>query len=494
MTQLGSRMTRSRLANRQRLSRRHVLSGTLGAAGLAALGQGSQGAWSAALRQATPVAMVTGEELVQPPVLQSEDGRLQVSLAATHGPATMGGQPVTTYTYNGQIPGPTLRLKAGETLGVKFTNLLDDSTNFHTHGLHVSPSGTSDNVLLDIVPNETIDLAFNIPKDGTSGLYIPGFYWYHPHVHGDTAPQVGGGMSGALIVDGALDELPGIAGLTERILVLNTAEIADDGSLRLFSDMLNPTVLVNGQAEPTIAIAPGETQRWRIVNASVFTFINLSLEDHTLHQIASDGNPLKRVRSRDTIVMAPGERVEVLVQGGPEGRYALRSLAWGQDLEFQAQDEYPMGTLVSSGTAQEPAPLPTELFPFEDLREATVDRQREVVFSETLSPFRLYIDGRQFDHDRVDQTVQLGALEEWRLVNTSPDTHPFHIHVNDFQVISINGEPVDPYSWEDTFPLPAFGEAVIRSRFLDFTGKYVYHCHILDHEDMGMMGIVEVVE
>ena len=374
----------------------------------------------------------------------------------------MAGQDVTTYTYNGTIPGPTLRLKAGETLGVTLTNLLDEGTNFHTHGLHVSPSGTSDNVLLEIDPDETIDLMFNIPKDGTSGLYIPGFYWYHPHLHGNTAVQVGGGMSGALIVEGALDELPGIAGLTERVLVLNTAEIADDGTLRLFSDMLNPTVLVNNQAEPTIAIAPGETQRWRIVNASVFTFMNLSLEGHTLHQIASDGNPLRSVWSRDTILMAPGERVEVLIQGGPEGRYTLRSLAWGQDLEFQAQDEYPIATLVSSGPAQQPAPLPTELFPFEDLREMEVDRQRELVFSELLDPFRLYIDGHTFDHDRVDQTVQLGALEEWRLVNTSPDTHPFHIHVNDFQVISVNGQPVEPHSWEDTTPVPAFGDTLWR--------------------------------
>ena len=129
----------------------------------------------------------------------------------------------------------------------------------------------------------------------------------------------------------------------------------------------------------------------------------------------------------------------------------------------------------------------------EDLREAKVDRRRDVVLSEMFDPFRLYIDDRTFDHDRVDQTVILGALEEWRLINTSPDWHPFHIHVNDFQVISVNGEPFDAWSWEDTFPIPAFGEVVIRSRFLDFTGKYVYHCHILDHEDKGMMGVVEVV-
>ena len=138
--------------------------------------------------------------------------------------------------------------------------------------------------------------------------------------------------------------------------------------------------------------------------------------------------------------------------------------------------------------------LPTTLFPFEDLRQAAVDRTREIVFSQTLDPFVPMIDGHSFDHDRVDQRVNLGATEEWVLRNISSDTHPFHIHVNDYQVVSINGEPVDAYSWEDTTPIPAFGEIVIRTRFLDFTGKYVYHCHILSHEDLDMMGIVEVVD
>jgi FtsP/CotA-like multicopper oxidase with cupredoxin domain len=309
-------------------------------------------------------------------------------------------------------------------------------TNFHTHGLHVSPSGNSDNVLTFFEPNEQVDLAFEIPRDGTSGLYIPGFYWYHPHLHGTTAEQVNGGMVGALIVEGAMDELPELKGLTERLFILRGVELPD-------ADL---TVFVNNQVQPTVSIAPGEIQRWRILNASVGTFMNLALDGHVLHQIAKDGNPLREVRSRDEIVLAPGERTEVLVQGAAAGRFHFRSLAWGQD------------------------------------------------FSPPLDPFVPMIDSHPFDHERVDQRVNLGATEEWVLRNTSSDTHPFHIHVNDYQVVSINGEPVDAYSWEDTTPIPAFGELVIRTRFLDFTGKYVYHCHILSHEDLGMMGIVEVVD
>ena len=152
-----------------------------------------------------------------------------------------------------------------------------------------------------------------------------------------------------------------------------------------------------------------------------------------------------------------------------------------------------MATLVSGGTAMEPAPLPTTLIDREDLSTLPVDRQRTIVFQENASPPVFAIDGKAFEEDRVDQTVQLDTLEEWILRNDSPEWHPFHIHVNDFQVISRNGRP-EPRTYEDTSRIPPRGELVIRTRFVDFTGKFVYHCHILGHEDAGMMGVVEVVE
>ena len=103
------------------------------------------------------------------------------------------------------------------------------------------------------------------------------------------------------------------------------------------------------------------------------------------------------------------------------------------------------------------------------------------------------IDGKQFDPNRVDQQVKLGTMEEWTIRNDTEELHPFHIHINDFQVMSINGEPYEAHSLQDTIPLPIHGEVVIRIPFRDYTGKFVYHCHILNHEDNGMMGIVEVV-
>ena len=256
----------------QRLSRRRLLAGAATTAGVAALGQAARGAGSALARQASPVAVQTGAALVEPRVLRSVDGRLDVALEASFSPVTMGGRTVTTYNFNGEVPGPTLRLRSGESMGVTLTNHLDEPTNLHTHGLHVSPAGNSDNVFVHLMPSETFGYEYAIPRDWTSGLYIPGFYWYHPHMHGTSAMQVEGGMAGALILEGELDDLPEIRDLPERLLVLQSTRF-DDDSVMNFPNMDVVGIYVNGQSQPTLTIAPGETQRWRILNASSFVFV-----------------------------------------------------------------------------------------------------------------------------------------------------------------------------------------------------------------------------
>jgi plastocyanin len=247
---------------------------------------------------------------------------------------------------------------------------------------------------------------------------------------------------------------------------------------------------VNGLLNPAIPIRPGETQRWRILNASANAFFNLTLDGHQLHRIELDGNPLPHLETVERELLGPGERATVLVQRGPAGIYELRSEPWGE--LGQAQQGFTVATLVVAGDEEEPATLPDALIPFRDLSDAPIARQRTITFQEqTVDPV-FAIDGQGFDPDRVDQTVTLNTIEEWVIRNESPDWHPFHIHVNDFQVISINGQPVTP-RYEDTIGIPPQGEVVVRIPFLDFTGKFVYHCHILVHEDFGMMAVVEVV-
>jgi suppressor of ftsI len=438
---------------------------------------------------APPFVGVTGEPLREPPVRASANGVLETTLEARLGPTTAAGQTVTSYVYEGEFPGPTLRMKAGETLKLKLVNSLDVCTNIHTHGFHVSPKDNSDNIFLEINPGETFDYEYVLPANHPAGTF-----WYHPHCHGNTAVQTNGGMAGVIIVEGDLDEVQGIAGLPERTLVISASQFDGNGNLVDFNSQSPATIqrFINGQLEPTISVQPGATERWRIANVSSDTFVLLALAAHTFNVIADDGNSNSQVVQREQILLAPAERVEVLIQASTQpGNYELRTLLWGPD--YQAQPDQLLATMIVSGDAVEPAPLPTTLVPGEDLSQLTVDNTRTTVFEEPGSPLFLAIDGKHFDPNRIDQSVQLGALEEWIVQNTSSHWHPFHIHVNDFQVIVYDGETIPFQGWQDTVLLPPNSETVIRMRFADFDGKFVYHCHILSHEDFGMMATVEVV-
>ena len=437
----------------------------------------------------TPFNGITGEPLREPPVRASENGVLETTFTAAIGPATVAGQEVTAMVYEGEFPGPTLRMRAGETLRLKLVNDLDDSTNIHTHGFHVSPKDNGDNVFIEVPAGTEFDYEYQLPDN-----HAPGTFWYHPHWHGNTGPQVNGGLAGAIIVEGSLDEVEGIAGLTERLLVLTATQFDGDGNLVPYSNQSSTGMqrFVNGQLEPVISIQPGETQRWRIANLSSDTFFFISLQGHTLYEIATDGNPNDQIAAKEQILLGPAERTEVLVQASTNpGSYEFRTLQWGFD--YQAQPDVLLATMVVDGDAVPTPPLPERLIEFEDLTGIPVDVTRVTVFEEPGPPLFLAIDGKHFDMNRVDQTVKLGALEEWVVRNTSSHWHPFHIHVNDFQVVSVDGIQQRAYGWQDTMILPANSETVIRLRFDDFDGKFVYHCHILSHEDFGMMAVVEVV-
>jgi len=486
-----------------RLSRRHLLLGSaaLAATGIAApataqhAGHAGHAELAPNRRIGRPVSQATGAPLAAPEVRRSVDGVLTTTLRASYGPVQIDGEDAVARTFESSYPAPTLVARPGDTMRIKLVNDLDEVTNLHTHGLHVSPSNNSDNVFLAIAPGTEFDFEFAIPADHPAGTY-----WYHPHVHGKTYSHVSGGMAGALIIEGGIDDLPAIKGLVEQTLVFQSAEFDETGTIVPADDqdIHRQTRTVNGQLNPTIAIRPGELQRWRLVNATSETFMLLGLEGHPLHQIAKDGNAMTRPVAREQLLLEPGTRADILVRGHQfTGSYEMRQLLWlGSDRQFEP--DALLATVVVDGEPVTGQSIPEALIPLsEDLRGLPVDRQREIRFSVDRQPggTRFLIDGQMVDMNRVDQTVKLGAFEEWTIYNDSTDWHPFHIHVNDFQVVAVNGEPVDEIlSWEDTRGLPPLGSLTIRHRFLDFTGKYVYHCHLLFHEDHGMMGIVEVVE
>jgi suppressor of ftsI len=311
--------------------------------------------------------------------------------------------------------------------------------------------------------------------------------------------QVFGGMSGALIVEGILEPFPQLQGVKERIMLLKDfqnigGQIPTDD---IDSDA-GTTRMINGVVNPTLKIRPGETQFWRIGNVGADIYYNLKLDGHVFYEIARDGNRHNQVVARDEILLPPGARTEVLVQGGPRGIYSLRTLYFNQGEDGDQYPEVILATLISEGHRKAPIPLPTEeQFPLVgDLRTQPIATSRTFVFSENTETNEYFINGKLFDEDRIDTTVQLGTVEEWTLKNVSNEEHIFHIHQLDFQVIEVNGQPSEFIGRQDVVNIPVQSTVKILVPFTNpvIVGTFVYHCHILNHEDNGMMAVIEVVD
>jgi len=474
------------------LTRRELLAGAGAAAGGAVLlGSGVLGPARARAADGPPAWL-------EPEIRASRDGRLATRLRVAETEVTIARRPARAVVYEGTFPGPTLEVHAGDELAIDLVNDAPQVTNLHTHGLHVSPRRPGDDVLLDVEPGASFGYRYAIPADHPGGTF-----WYHAHRHMLTDNQVFGGLFGMLIVRGALDRLPGIAGLEERALVMGQMEVVDGRVADADSSSLsNQVTLVNGRYQPALWMATGRTQRWRLVNTSS-VFLRLRLDDHPLHVVAIDGNALPATRAHDVLELPPGGRADVLVQAARAGTFRLRSLSWEEyGVFYSSMVPVPqvLATLVVDGPPAEPAPLPTRLLAVDDLRRARVDRRRTFRLEEReprgvgpLDAFEYYINGRMVDVSRVDEQIPLNATEEWVIRNLTYEPHPLHIHVNPFQVVAVNGDRrrgEDHY--RDSALVPPYGSLTIRHRFLDFTGVFVMHCHILFHEDHGMMQILEV--
>lgn len=430
--------------------------------------------------------------LTEPPRLYSHRGRLAVTLVAEEREVFVCGARRKAVTYNGAVPGPVLVADPGDRIDIRLVNRMAHATNLHTHGFHVSPGGNSDNVMLDVPAGATFDYRFDIPRD-----HAPGLNWYHPHPHGDGARQLFGGMAGTVIFRSEAERRGAAAAIRDRVLVLQAPEWEATGELKAWSAGLlaSQLRLVNGQLNPHVALRTGETERWRVVNASVSDFFDLRLDGHVLTQIAADGNPFSRAVETDVVRIPPGGRAEFVVRGGTPGTYALHAIPTDHGAGFVSPDLVlaivhvtPGLRGLGGGRPLRPEPL---LEPLCDLRTRPVDTRRTITMSMT-GGFK--IDGKPFDHDRVDQVVELGALEEWTIVNDSVLVHPFHIHVNPFQVTHIDGVAVDEPSYRDTVTVKPRGSVTFRTVFEDFTGKSLFHCHIVPHSDLGMAGVFEIVD
>jgi FtsP/CotA-like multicopper oxidase with cupredoxin domain len=436
----------------------------------------------------------------EPPARYSRNGKLDVPLTASLGKVMINGKRVMALNYDGSFPGPTLVICAGDHLTVHFKNDLTEPTNLHTHGFHVSPEANHDNVFLRIDPHKSFTYDYDIPQDMPAGAY-----WYHPHLHMFVEPQIFAGLAGAIVQEGGLDTLPSLRHVPQRWIVIQNTEIKQ-GKIVPVEQASEPNsrLYVNGVKDPTAKIRPGELQRWRIFNADADRFVVLRLAHGQRFQLlAEDGHTLAHPLSVSTLQIAPGSRREVLVRGGKPGAYQLKAIPFesfpGGKLAANGgpQPNETLLTLRSAGKPNDtPFPAHATLTHPTDLRTKHVDRKRTIVFSEMTEPSgaaAFVLNGMKFDPNRIDVTMRLGSVEQWSLVNETSEWHTFHIHTNDFQVVSVAGKPVSYVLEEDNVALPPKTTTVVLMHPIDFTGKFVFHCHVTFHEDHGMMAAVQVV-
>ncbi|MGW7007735.1 multicopper oxidase family protein [Streptomyces sp. NPDC054933] len=433
----------------------------------------------------------TGPPLQDPPELISRHGVLRAQIVVERRKVQVGARTLYALTYNGRYMPPTLRLRPGDRLDLTMTNRTSEGTNLHVHGLHVSPLSPGDDIFISIKPGQVYHYSYRLPRDVT-----PGTYWYHSHEHMLSAPQVAGGESGIIIVDGLGRYLPAsLRHITEHVIALKDDQIQGDSIKTKPLSIGAPTNrTVNGQQNPVIRIRPGETQLWRLANIGANIYYNLHLPGSKFYVIAQDGYPVKRVYAADSLLIPAAARFDVLVQGGPAGRAPLQTLAYNSGPAGNQFPKVDLATVVSQGTPAHRDHIPVGLAPNEDLSDAAIAARQTVTYTENTAGTKFYINGRQFDPNRVDFTATLNTVEEWTILNNTNEDHSFHLHTNHFQVMSVNDRPVPRgHPWYETFNVPVHGKVVIRIRFADFIGKTVLHCHLLNHEDMGMMAVLDVV-
>ncbi len=508
------------------------------------------------------------------PEIRSVNGRLSTRLEVRYtdrATTRIAGCPVKLRSYNGQLVGPTLRVRPGDVLAPTLVNDLPvesvaqrrsdfvqqdtsayldmhpysyNTTNLHTHGLHVSPQRNSDNVLLAIAPQTRQPYDIRLPRDHTRGTY-----WYHAHTHGSTAIQVGSGMAGALIVDDDPAKIPAAlraANEREKIMLISTVLYDTAGQVREIAAFFpdgpgspalcrqgSPTctwqsskrrTTINGQIVPVIRMRPGEVQRWRMIDGAFRESMFIQLEDHPLHEIALDGIYTGRIDTwpaGQSVELQPGYRSDVLVQARRRPGSTARADTFritdgasppGRSIRGIAEDAELIGIVIVEG---EPMgmQLPTQAemaaldpFPGVDLSRTAVNVQ-EVVFklgTGLRNPNRNYfqVNYAAFNDSRV-RHVKLNDTDMWSVTTIGdpapvpnpipPLPHVFHIHVNPFQVARFGPDSVQQTVWRDTQLIPAGDTLNLYTRYTEFLGKFVMHCHILDHEDLGMMEVVEVV-
>jgi FtsP/CotA-like multicopper oxidase with cupredoxin domain len=491
--------------------------------------------------------------LTEPPVIASVNGVATATLTATYSSKASG--PVFQYAGNDDVA-PTFEVNPGDQISVQYANALPpagsasaaglpDNSNLHFHGLTTSPNAPGDDVL-DTLLAPGSSTSYNVLVDPDQP---PGLYWYHPHPHGETAWQVGHGMAGAIVVNGLENEVPSIGGLRERLILIGEAVAAGDVDAKARAarfcglDHLpaaqreafvaaHPlprrnastatTITVNGQVAgvPSIGIAPGERELFRVANVTVKRTLDLSVAGERLTLISQDGVPLVDFSGSPSslavsdIVVPPGGRAEFIVTG-QSSPATFSTLAYDSGPTGDPDPALGLATLVNDGGgsgADLRVPRARKGFrPRPALYRQPLpppSATQLIHFGENAGGTIFYINGQTFDPSAAPMVVsQSGTVEEWTLENDTTEVHDFHLHQVHFVLESVNGVavPTAQQHWLDSFMIPygtvgsdgtlVPGVAKVLVDFRDpvVRGTFVFHCHILDHEDGGMMAKIQVL-
>lgn len=428
----------------------------------------------------------------------------------------LNGTPVTLLTYNGMYPGPAIRAARGDMLKVKMVNGLPKTTatnilghrrnitNIHTHGLHVSPSGMADNMMMMAAPGEVLNYEYDL------GLEEPGHLnFYHPHVHGTVAEQYWGGLAGPLIIEDKEGRGAGPLGSYEtHVMVIKDITISSGlpepytATSQFMRGKEGNLVMVNGQVNPVLSIRPGQVQRWQIVNACNARFLKLSLDRHSLWLVGTDGGLLDKPYQLSTILLSPGERIDVLVkadQGG--GNFKLLSLPYARSGNSTLQQVTLMTLAYGGISAGDSLPLTVNPAAVRLNMNVSLLPRRQITLSMMMG--KGYING--ISYVSMDNAYKImsktGTYEVWEIYNQSGMDHPFHQHVNSCQVLSVVGGDSGYASlyttipaWKDVVLVPKMGSVTMLVPVMDYDGMTMFHCHIVEHEDIGMMGVWDIMK
>jgi FtsP/CotA-like multicopper oxidase with cupredoxin domain len=399
----------------------------------------------------------------------------------------------------------------------------------------------SDNVFLKPAPAQSVNYVLNVPENQPGGMY-----WYHPHMHGLAQEQVDRGLAGAIVVEGGHKLNPAFKAMRQRVMLFQWVQY-DPTTGNVNPDPLAFTqpydTMINGVKQPIMKMHPGESQYWHIGNAAGTVWYIVRLDGFDITVIAEDGNPLAQPKHVDQLEFSPAKRFEVVVTAKKAGSYTLNTLGKNVDGVFSWKPET-LADVIVEGETVPTLPAPQYVGGDDDsrqhdLRKATLAHTRTVTFTQQLpgpaggpppggippggitgggtgippgglpppggptsfnrSDFKFFIDGLLYDENYVNTTVGVNTVEEWTVINDSDDAHAFHVHVNPFEVIAVDGRALDTPYWADTAIInghpstPVPHSITFRTRFADYGGRYVYHCHNLFHEDQGMMAVIDVV-